>query len=49
VLNKATHQQITAWIALRDDAAHSNYTAYDENMVRLFVEGLRHFVLTHPA
>lgn len=43
------HKQITAWMDLRNKAAHGNYTSYDENHVRLLIDGLRFFMLKYPA
>ncbi|MFH9833379.1 hypothetical protein ACH4NC_18980 [Streptomyces sp. NPDC017201] len=42
-------KQITAWMDLRNKAAHGNYAGYDEQQVRLFIEGVRGFMLKYPA
>ncbi|WP_211280182.1 hypothetical protein [Streptomyces lushanensis] len=42
-------KQITAWMDLRNKAAHGNYTDYDAPQVRLFIDGVRNFMLKYPA
>ncbi|MEU8630465.1 hypothetical protein [Streptomyces sp. NPDC048669] len=42
-------KQVTAWMDLRNKAAHGNYPDYDEQQVRLFIEGVRGFMLKYPA
>jgi hypothetical protein len=42
-------KQITAWMDLRNKAAHGNYADYDQAQVRLFIEGVRAFMMKHPA
>lgn len=42
-------KNVTAWLGLRNDAAHGNYTAYDKNQVVLLVAGIRDFITRNPA
>ncbi|WP_199920545.1 hypothetical protein [Streptomyces katrae] len=42
-------KQVTAWLDLRNKAAHGDYGTYDDPLVRLFIEGLRAFILRYPA
>jgi len=49
VYSKLDQKNVTAWLGLRNDAAHGNYSAYDEGQVRLLVQSVRHFITTHPA
>ncbi|MFF4300483.1 hypothetical protein [Streptomyces sp. NPDC001601] len=42
-------KQITAWMDLRNKAAHGDYGDYDKSQVRLFIDGVRAFMLKHPA
>ncbi|MFC8829024.1 hypothetical protein ACFT9I_27165 [Streptomyces sp. NPDC057137] len=42
-------KQITAWMDLRNKAAHGNYTDYDKHQVGLFIEGVRAFMIKYPA
>lgn len=42
-------KQITAWMDLRNQAAHGNYEKYDEHQVRLFIDGVRVFMIKYPA
>jgi len=42
-------KQITAWLDLRNKAAHGKYTEYQATQVELFSEGLKAFILRHPA
>ncbi|MDP9194025.1 MAG: hypothetical protein M3P06_20205 [Acidobacteriota bacterium] len=47
--SKLDQKNVTAWLGLRNDAAHGNYGAYDENQVRLLIQSIRHFITVHPA
>lgn len=49
VLSKAEQKDVTAWSALRNDAAHGNYDNYDGPRVHLFLAGVRLFYQRHPA
>jgi len=42
-------KQVTAWLALRNNAAHGKYHDYDEKQVGHFLEWLRDFIDRHPA
>lgn len=42
-------KQITAWMDLRNKAAHGEYGSYDAPQVRLFINGVRDFMTRHPA
>jgi hypothetical protein len=46
---KNEQKQITAWAGIRNDAAHANYGNYTAEQVKLMVQGIRHFITTHPA
>lgn len=41
---KGDQKQITAWLNLRNDAAHGHFDKYDEQRVGLMIEGVRGFV-----
>lgn len=49
VYSKVDQKNVTAWLGLRNDAAHGNYSGYDEARVRLFIENVRFFITKHPA
>ena len=49
VYNGARQKQVTAWLAIRNNAAHGNYDEYDKSEVRLFIDGVRDFTLQCPA
>lgn len=49
VYTKSEQKQITAWLGLRNDAAHGNYNNYTDNEVKLFIIGLRDFFLRNPT
>ena len=49
VYSKLDQKNVTAWLGLRNDAAHGNYSAYDRNQVALLVSSIRDFVTRHPA
>lgn len=42
-------KQVTAWMDLRNKAAHGNYGDYDEHQVRLFIDGVQAFLMKYPA
>ena len=42
-------KSITAWLDLRNNAAHGNYAKYKENQVRLLVTSIRDYLIRHPA
>lgn len=46
---KIDQKSVTAWLGLRNDAAHGNYSAYDKNQVALLTSGIRDFLTRHPA
>jgi hypothetical protein len=42
-------KQITAWMDLRNKAAHGNYSDYDKDEVRQFIDGVQAFMMKYPA
>ncbi|MCG8685603.1 MAG: hypothetical protein MI892_12060, partial [Desulfobacterales bacterium] len=42
--NKLEQKNITAWLDLRNNAAHGDYSAYSEQEVELFLENIRGFI-----
>jgi len=46
---KLDQKNITAWLGLRNDAAHGNYTTYDTNQVALLISSIRDFISRNPA
>lgn len=42
-------KQVTAWLDLRNSAAHGNYTNYSENQVGQFIEWLKDFIAKNSA
>ncbi|WP_437746247.1 hypothetical protein WMF39_15225 [Sorangium sp. So ce1504] len=40
---------ITAWLDIRNNAAHGKYDKYELGQVRLLVDGVRDFIRRHPA
>lgn len=49
VYNEAQRKQVSAWMGLRNSAAHGDYGDYDKQQVRLLVDGVRDFMLKYPA
>lgn len=49
IYGKLEQKQITAWLDLRNKAAHTKYGEYDQQQVALFLQGLRDFVAKFPA
>jgi hypothetical protein len=46
---KLDHKNVTAWLDLRNSAAHGHYTSYDAKQVSLMIAGVRDFITRHPA
>lgn len=42
-------KQVTAWLGVRNDAAHGNYLAYTDEQVRLMIQGVISFLALLPA
>lgn len=42
-------KQLTAWMDLRNKAAHGDWKEYDIQQVRLLIDGVRDFMLKYPA
>ncbi|GHA63864.1 hypothetical protein GCM10010330_15830 [Streptomyces tendae] len=42
-------KQVTAWMDLRNQAAHGNYEKYNLSEVRVLIDGVRGFMLKYPA
>jgi hypothetical protein len=46
---KLDQKSVTAWLGLRNDAAHGQYDRYTKEQVALMLEGVRNFLLRYPA
>jgi len=46
---KLEQKSVTAWLDLRNKAAHGQYTEYDRNQVSAYISGIRDFLIRHPA
>jgi hypothetical protein len=42
-------QNVTAWLALRNNAAHGKFSEYSGSQVSLFIEGIQDFISRNPA
>ena len=42
-------KQVTAWAGIRNHAAHAEYAKFDASQVKLMIQGIRDFVVRHPA
>ena len=49
VYSNAQQQQITAWLAIRNNAAHGEYAQYTLPEVKLLIQGVRDFIIRLPA
>ena len=49
VYSKQDQKNVTAWLGLRNDAAHGNYSAYTKDQVSLLLQSVRDFITRHPA
>jgi len=47
IYSLATQKQITAWLNLRNYAAHGEYNKYTSDEIKLFIAGVRHFLLSY--
>ena len=41
-------KNVTAWLGLRNDAAHGNYDAYSKQQVVLMIDSIREFIIRNP-
>lgn len=49
VYNALEHKQVTAWLGIRNSAAHGDYGDYDDAAVKAMVEGVGGFAGKYPA
>ncbi|HEX4950588.1 MAG TPA: hypothetical protein VFZ34_28235 [Blastocatellia bacterium] len=49
VYSKLDQKNVTAWLGLRNDAAHGNYSAYTKDQVALLIQSVRDFITRNPA
>jgi len=49
VYNKTEQKAVTAWLGLRNDAAHGDYGKYDKGHVEALIRDVRAFMMRHPA
>lgn len=49
VYTKLDQKNITAWLDLRNKAAHGEYNEYTKENVSLMIQGILHFLSTNPA
>lgn len=49
VYNAIEQKQVTAWLGIRNSAAHGDYGHYDEAAVKGLIEGVSNFAVKYPA
>jgi hypothetical protein len=49
IYSKLDQKSITAWLDLRNKAAHGKYNEYSQEQVLIFVSGVRDFIVRNPA
>lgn len=49
VYTTGDEKNVTAWLDLRNNAAHGHYTLYTSERVELLIASIRHFVTVFPA
>ena len=49
VYGKLDQKQVTAWLDIRNSAAHGKYSMYSQNQVGLMIEGVKDFLERYPA
>lgn len=49
VYSKLDQKNVTAWLDLRNKAAHGKYTEYTKDQVALLIQSIRDFITRNPA
>lgn len=49
VYTKLDQKSVTAWLDLRNKAAHGEYAKYSQEQVALLISGVRNFIARNPA
>lgn len=49
VYSKSDQKSVTAWLGLRNDAAHGDYHKYEAPQVGIMISGIRDFLMRNPA
>ena len=49
VYEKLDNKNVTAWLDLRNKAAHGNYDEYNSEQVKLFISSIQDFITRHKA
>lgn len=49
VYSKLDQKNVTAWLDLRNKAAHGQYSEYTQEQVELLLQSVRDFLVRHPA
>lgn len=49
VLGKGDKKSVTAWLDIRNNAAHGNFDEYSAEQVKVMIMGVRDFILRMPA
>lgn len=49
VYTKLDQKNVTAWLGLRNNAAHGNYSEYTTEQVSLLIDNVQNFITRHPA
>jgi hypothetical protein len=47
--NSSQQKSVLAWLAIRNDAAHGNYLAYDHKQAAALIRDVRDFISRYPA
>jgi hypothetical protein len=47
--SKLDQKNLTAWLDLRNKAAHGHYAEYQKEQVALMIDGIRSFITRCPA
>lgn len=49
IYSQLEQKSITAWLDLRNNAAHGKYDQYDVTQVKLYIDNIREFIKRYPA
>ena len=49
IYSKTNYKQVTAWLDIRNNAAHGKYDEYSADQVELMLQGCRNFISSSPV
>jgi hypothetical protein len=49
VISRSDNKNLIAWLEIRNNAAHADYSKYNEENVNIMLQGVREFITRYPA